>query len=89
MTMHGRERVGADAAVLLGDVRGVEVARRTSASCASCGKRGLLVDLGRVRRDLVLGDRADRLADGLVVLGEPEQVEVRVRGAHLPDITRG
>ena len=35
----------------------------------------LLVDLRRIRGDLVLGDRADRLADGLVLLGQLVQVE--------------
>ena len=37
------------------------------------------VDGGGIRGDLVLGDRADGLSQGLVVLAGPEQVEVGIR----------
>jgi hypothetical protein len=43
----------------------------------------LLVDDCGERGDLVLGDRADGLPQGLVVLAGPEQVEVGIR-AHEP-----
>ena len=36
----------------------------------------LLVDLGRIRRDLGVADRADNLAYRLVLLGQREQGEV-------------
>ena len=42
--------------------------------------RAVLVHLRGIRRDLVLGDRAHRLADRLVVLGDLEHVEVGVSG---------
>ena len=70
----GRERVGADAVVLLGHVRREEVAGHERVVRLLRVAR-LLVDLRRVRGDLVLGDRADRLADGLVLLGQLVQVE--------------
>ena len=44
----------------------------TSASCASCGNCGYLVDLGRVRGDLVVGELAHRLAERLVLFGQGE-----------------
>ncbi len=69
-----REGVGADAAVLLGDVRGVEVGGDERVVCGGREGRGP-VDLSGVGADLVLGDGPDRLADGVVVLGDPEQVE--------------
>ena len=68
----GRDRVGALAAVGLGDVRGVEAGR---------GQRLLRLDrearvgvhLGGERRDLPLGDVPDRLPDRLVLVGQGVQ----------------
>ena len=48
----------------------------TSASRASSGIALVLVDLGGVRRDLLLGERADGLAQRLVLLAEPVGAEV-------------
>jgi hypothetical protein len=50
------------------------------------GERRGLVDLGRTRCDLVLGQLADRLAQHVLLVGEPVQVEVRIPDAHTPDI---
>ena len=48
---------------------GAAKSEATRASYAACGN-SLLVDLGRVRGDLGVADRADGLADGLVLLGQ-------------------
>ena len=82
----GRQRVGAHPAVLLGHVRGEEVAGHEGV-VRLLRVAGLLVDRRGVRGDLVLGHRPDRLADRLVVLGEPVGVEVRVR--HGPMLLSG
>ena len=44
----------------------------------------LVVDLGRARRDLVLGEVTHRAAERIVLVGEPVQVEVRVPATHTP-----
>ena len=71
------EGVGADAVVLLRHVGSVEVGGHERVVGGGREGRGP-VDLSGIRTDLVLGDGPDRLADGVVVLGEPEQVEVGV-----------
>ena len=65
----GRERVGTGAAVLLADVRCREV-RGGQRIVRRLRELARLVDLGRVRRHLGVADRTDRLADGLVLLGQ-------------------
>ena len=87
MTMHVASASSAGPVVLLGDVRRVEL-RGAQRVVRRLGELPLVVHLGRVRRDLVRGDLADGVADVAVVLGQLVQVEGRVRGAHLPDITR-
>ena len=80
----GRERVRAHSVVLLGHVRREEVARHQGVVRLLRVSR-LLVDLRRVGRDLVGRDRADRLADRLVLLGQLVQVERRrAHRARLP-----
>ena len=74
--MHGGQRVGAGAAVLLGDVRGVEVGGPQRVVGRLRELAGL-VDLGGVRGDLAVADLTDRLAERLVLLG-PVDVERRV-----------
>ena len=76
----GGQRVGAGAAVLLGDVHRVEVglAQRV---VGLLRELALLVDLGGVRGDLVVADGSDRLAQHLVLVGQPEQVEVAHRSS--------
>ena len=71
--------VGALAAVLLGDRDRVE-AGAGQRLAGLVGVAAELVDLGRVRRDLLLGQRTDRLAQGLVLVAEPVAVEIDVHG---------
>ena len=80
-----RERVSTHPAVLLPHVRREEVTRHQRV-VRLLRVAGLLVDRRRPRRDLVLRHRTDRLADRLVVLGEPVGVEVRV-AAHALHVT--
>ena len=75
----GRERVGPHTVVLLGDVRRVEVGGDEGVERLA-REPALLVDLGGVGGDLALADRANGLAQRLVVLGGLEQVEVSVSG---------
>jgi hypothetical protein len=72
----GGQRVRARAAVGLRDVDGVQVVRQQRVQCL-LREAGLLVDLGRERGDLRLGQRPDGVAEHLVLLRDPEQVEVR------------
>ena len=77
---HARQLVGALAAVLLGDRDGVEA--RLDQRLARLGRIAtLLVDLGRVRRDLLLRERPHGLAERLVLVAEPVGVEVGVHAA--------
>ena len=69
---HRGQGIGTGPAVLLGDVRGVEV-RREQGGCCLLRVASLLVDLGGVRRHLGLAERAHRLADRPVLLGQREQ----------------
>ena len=55
----------------------------TSASRASIGIATLLVDLGRVRRDLLLREGPHGLAERLVLVAEPVGVEVGVHAGEL------
>ena len=58
---------------------------RTSASRTSCGNSALLVDLGRARRDLVVGQLAHGRAQQLLLLAELVLVEGRIPDAHASD----
>ena len=78
---HRRDGVGAGTAVRLRDVHGLQVGLDQGVVRLLREPR-LLVDLGRVRRDLVVGQLADRLAKRLVLLGQGVGGEVR---AHVPD----
>src|SRR5680860_894602 len=78
------KRQGPGTAVLLGNVGCVEVGRQQRLGRLA-GVARLLVDHGGVRRDLRVADRTDRLADGLMLLGQREQREL----AHGPDPTAG
>src|SRR3712207_6267538 len=72
---------------LLGDVRGVEPGRGQRLLRLD-RKTRLGVDLRRERRDLPLGDVADGLADGLVLLGqgvEPRSVVTHGRDTRTSD----
>ena len=69
---HRRQRVGSGAAVLLGHVRRVEVGGQQRGG-GLLGVARLLVHLRGVRRHLGLAERAHRLADRAVLLGQREQ----------------
>ena len=75
----GGDRVGALAAVGLGDVGGVEAGRRQRLLRLD-GIARLGVHLGGVRRDLPLGDVADRLPDRLVLVGQGVEPGVVTHG---------
>ena len=49
------------------------------------GKLAGLVDLGRSWRDLVVGESADRLAEHLVLVGKPINVELGISQHHDSD----
>jgi hypothetical protein len=70
----GGQRVRTGTAVLLGDVRGVEV-RRLERVVRRFGELGELVHVTRVRGYLGVTDVADGLPDRLVLLGQRVQVE--------------
>ena len=70
---HRGQSVGTGSAVLLRNVGGVEVGRHERL-VGLAGVPSLLVDLGGEGRDLGLGHGPDRLADGLVLLGQHEHV---------------
>ena len=81
---HRGQRVGASSAVLLGHVRGVKV-RGEQRGGGLLGEAGLGIDVGGMRRDLGFRDRADGLADGLVLLGQDEHVSAgRAGHGHFP-----
>ena len=69
ITIAVRERVGAGAAVLLGHVDRVQVGGHQRVVDVPRELRRL-VDLRGARRDLVLGERAHRLPEQLVLLGQ-------------------
>ena len=49
------------------------------------GKLARLIDLGRSWRDLVVGERPDRLAEHLVLVGKPINVELGISQHHDSD----
>ena len=68
---HGGDGVGPGAAVLLGNVDGVQVGLDQGVMSLLRELRRL-VYLGRVRRDLLLGQGTHRLAQRIVLLGQGE-----------------
>ena len=70
-------RVRARAAVGLGDVHRVQVGLGQRVEHVLGNSRGL-VDLGGPRRDLVVGQVTDGLAERLMLLGERERGKVRL-----------
>ncbi|GAA3060247.1 hypothetical protein GCM10020000_49070 [Streptomyces olivoverticillatus] len=72
---HGGQGVRARAAELLGDVHRVQVGGDQGVE-RLLREAALLVHLGGERRDLGLGERAHDLAQLVVLLGRPVQVEV-------------
>src|SRR4051794_26275905 len=81
---------GARAAVLLGDVRGVEVGGPQRV-VRRLRELAVLVGGGGIRGDLCVADRTDRRPDLLVLVGQPVYVEHAAHhlSAHLPAEGRG
>ena len=77
----GGHRVSTLSVVLLGHVDRVE-ARRHQRVERLLREAGVLVDVSGVRLDLLLGKRADRLAERDVLLGEFKNVEIGVSETH-------
>lgn len=75
ITMTVASASAAGAAVLLGDVDGVQVGGGEGVQ-RLLREAGLLIDRGRVRGDLRLGERTHRLTEHLVLLGRTVQVEI-------------
>ncbi len=71
----GRQRIGAGTAVGLRYVDGVQVVGDQRVE-RLLGEAGLLVHRGGERRDFRLGERAHRLAEHVVLLGRPVQIEI-------------
>lgn len=82
ITMTVASASAAGAAVLLGDVHGVQVVGDERVEGLT-GEAGLLVHRGGVRRDLRLGQRADGVPEHVVLLGRAVQVEVSRSGQGL------
>ena len=83
-----RDRVGARTAVLLRDVHGVEPGPHQRVEHV-VGELGGLVDLGRSRRDLVVGELPGPPARSMPVLvGEPVLVEIGIAECHDPIVGR-